>query len=449
MRKVEASILVVDDQEEVLIASKLILKRYFETVNVLPQPKQLLETIGRLEVDVVLLDMNYRLGYENGREGIYRLKEVQEHFPHVKLILMTSFGHIETAVEGIKLGAVDYILKPWDNEKLINTIKSTVQQIRKVKSPPLMPPPMLFIGKAAKIQKVYKMGERVARTDATVLILGENGTGKYVLADYIHAHSRRKGGPFIHVDLGALHENLFESELFGYAKGAFTDARVDTPGRFEQANGGTIFLDEIGNIPIHLQSKLLQVIQNRTVTRLGESKARSLDVRILTATNIDIEAAVQDRRFREDLYYRIHTVSLHLPALRDRREDLRDMLHFFMQQMTIKYDVEMLTIEETLLKQLEQYEWRGNIRELQNRIERAVILADHSVLTLENMGFSGALALIKSKEESTIGDVERNLIINNLHKYDGNISKAAGELGVSRAALYRKMEKYDIPNPNE
>lgn len=449
MKKVEASVLVVDDQEEVLIASRLILKRYFETVNVLSDPGQLLDKIRSYAVDVVLLDMNYRLGYENGREGIYRLKEVQEHFPQVRIILMTSYANVETAVEGIKLGAIDYMLKPWDNDKLIEIVKSAVQQIRKAKKTAVPSAPVFFQGSSPEIQRVYQMGERVAKTDATVLIQGENGTGKYVLAEYIHKHSSRRDRPFIHVDLGSLNENLFESELFGYVRGAFTDARADTAGRFEQADGGTIFLDEIGNIPLHLQSKLLQVIQSKRVTRLGESKVRQLDVRIITATNVDLESAVKEKTFREDLYYRIHTVSLYLPALRERRDDIADMLQFFMKHMTEKYDMEMLHIGDSTLRQLEQYEWRGNIRELQNRIERAVILADQPELTLEHMGFEGVLALVKSKEETTISDVERNLIIESLQKNAGNISKAAHELGVSRAALYRKLEKYSIPNPKE
>ncbi|QQT25419.1 sigma-54-dependent transcriptional regulator [Sphingobacterium spiritivorum] len=448
MKKVEASVLVVDDQEEVLIASRLLLKRYFEKVNVLYDPRQLLDKIRDCEADVVLLDMNYRMGYENGREGIYRLKEVQEHFPQVRIILMTSFANVETAVEGIKLGSIDYVLKPWDNEKLIDIVKSAVQQLRKAKKIAAPSAPVFFQGNSPEILKVYQMAERVAKTDATVLIQGENGTGKYVLAEYIHKQSARRDHPFVHVDLGSLNENLFESELFGYAKGAFTDAGKDTAGRFEQADGGTVFLDEIGNIPLHLQSKLLQVIQSKSVTRLGESKVRQLDVRIITATNIDLESAVKEKVFREDLYYRIHTVSLYLPALRERSEDIPDMLQFFLKHMTEKYDMEMLHIGDTTLRQLEQYEWRGNIRELQNRIERAVILADQQELTLEHMGFEGALALVKSKEETTISDVERNLIIDSLHKYAGNISKAAHELGVSRGALYRKLEKYSIPNPN-
>ncbi|MGJ1430856.1 sigma-54-dependent transcriptional regulator [Sphingobacterium spiritivorum] len=448
MKKVEASVLVVDDQEEVLIASRLLLKRYFEKVNVLSDPRQLLDKIRDCEADVVLLDMNYRMGYENGREGIYRLKEVQEHFPQVRIILMTSFANVETAVEGIKLGAIDYVLKPWDNEKLIDIVKSAVQQLRKAKKIAAPSAPVFFQGNSPEILKVYQMAERVAKTDATVLIQGENGTGKYVLAEYIHKQSARRDHPFVHVDLGSLNENLFESELFGYAKGAFTDAGKDTAGRFEQADGGTVFLDEIGNIPLHLQSKLLQVIQSKSVTRLGESKVRQLDVRIITATNIDLESAVKEKVFREDLYYRIHTVSLYLPALRERSEDIPDMLQFFLKHMSEKYDMEMLHIGDTTLRQLEQYEWRGNIRELQNRIERAVILADQQELTLEHMGFEGALALVKSKEETTISDVERNLIIDSLHKYAGNISKAAHELGVSRGALYRKLEKYSIPNPN-
>ncbi|MBE8715034.1 sigma-54-dependent transcriptional regulator [Sphingobacterium hungaricum] len=444
MKKIDTRILVVDDQDEVLIASKLILKRTFEYVYTLNDPKKILAFLAECSIDIILLDMNFRVGYEDGKEGIYRFKEIKEHFPAIKLILMTSYGNVETAVEGIKLGAIDYILKPWDNEKLIETIKQTVKQIRKTKSNPTVSETKYFIGDSIAIKEVYKLGERLAKTDATVLILGENGTGKFVLADYIHKNSARKDKPFVHVDLGALHENLFESELFGYSKGAFTDAFQDKAGRFETANEGTIFLDEIGNIPLHLQSKLLQVIQNKSVTRLGESKPRSLNVRIITATNVDLQKAVDEKLFREDLFYRINTMSLSLPSLKNRLEDLEAMTNFFIDQFSEKYQVQINPVALQLIEKLKRYSWRGNIRELQNRVERAVILAEREELTLENLGFSDENFSSFQKSDTTLSEVERQFIVQALKKNHGNISRCAEELGVSRPALYRKLEKYHI-----
>lgn len=442
MKKINSRILIVDDQKEVLIAAKMILKRTFETVITLENPNDILQVIGDHSIEIVLLDMNFRLGYEDGKEGIYRLKEIQEHFPAVKIILMTSYGQVERAVEGIKLGAIDYMMKPWDNEKLVHTMKEAVKLVRKGKGKTLRQQAAAFIGISPAILAVYKVADRVAKTDANVLILGENGTGKFVLASYLHNQSIRREKPFVNVDLGALHENLFESELFGYAKGAFTDARQDTAGRFEAAEGGTIFLDEIGNVPLHLQSKLLQVLQNKTVTRLGESKARSVDVRIITATNTDMEAAVSARTFREDLFYRINTISLSLPPLRARREDLLDMFHYFVDQYIDKYDVGPLVVEEIVATYLMQYGWPGNIRELQNRVERAVILAEDGLIRWENLGLAPPVPL--ESGDNILADFERNTIEEALRKYLGNVSRTAAALGLSRPALYRKIEKYNI-----
>ncbi len=446
MKKINSSILVVDDQEEVLIAAKLILKRYFEKVIVLNDPRKLLATIADEAIEVVLLDMNFRVGYEDGKEGIYRLQEVREHFPLVKLILMTSYAQIERAVEGIKLGAIDYMMKPWENDKLIENIKQAVKQFRKSKGKSEETAASFYQGESDSIRGIYKMAERVAKTDANVLILGENGTGKYVLAEFIHQQSDRRKGPFIHVDLGSLNENLFESELFGYAKGAFTDANQDRPGRFEAANGGTIFLDEIGNVPMHLQTKLLQVIQSKKSIRLGESKARELDVRIITATNMDLADAVSKQLFREDLYYRINTISLEIPPLRERKEDLKGMIDFFLAHFADKYQMDVLLISAEVLEQLRQYNWPGNIRELQNRIERAVILADDTQIGLEALGINTEMLQLGADKDKTLSDIEKIKIEQTLAKHLGNISKTATELGLSRPALYRKMEKYGIQN---
>lgn len=446
MRKIIANILVLDDNSEILIAAKMLLKRHFETVNTNTNPKKIIEYLSESDVDVVILDMNYRVGFEDGKEGIFWFKEIKKISPQTQIILMTSYGNIETAVEGIKLGAIDYILKPWDNEVLLQTVKGAVKQARKkeIIEQNTSLQTSMFVGEAPSIKKVYTMANRVAKTDVNVLILGENGTGKYVLAKYIHDNSARKDQPFIHVDLGALNENLFESELFGYARGAFTDAKQDTEGRFETANGGTIFLDEIGNVPLHLQSKLLQVIQSKSVIRLGESKQRPVDIRIITATNINIEQEVTAKLFREDLFYRINTVSLNLPPLRERKEDIGPLLHFFVNEYAVKYDREIPQINSNTIQYLENYDWKGNIREMQNRVERALILTDEEELKINDFGISLSMINEIEIEENTLQDLERTSILKALEKFNGNISQTAEELGLSRASLYRRLEKYNI-----
>lgn len=446
MKKTQATILIIDDQEEILIAGKLLLKRQFETILTCSDPKKIPQLISENEIDVVLMDMNFRTGYEDGKEGIFWLKEIKKMQPKTNVILMTSYGTVETAVEGLKLGAIDYVLKPWDNETLVELIKNAVKQHRKAKQTAESKEKALFLGKAPAIEKVYKVTNRIAITDATILILGENGTGKTVLAQSIHQQSKRKNEPFIHVDLGSLNDNLFESELFGYAKGAFTDAKQDTLGRFENANNGTLFLDEIGNVPLHLQAKLLQAIQNKEIVRVGESKTRKIDVRIITATNIDLEEAVKNGNFREDLYYRINTISVTMPKLNERKEDIKPLIAYFVEIAAEKYDLELPTINDEILNQLEHYEWNGNIRELQNRIERAVILAENNEISMENLGFDSFIPIIPNENLQTLSDIEKQKISERLHFHNGNISKTAEDLGVSRAALYRKLEKYNIQN---
>lgn len=449
MRKTNATILVLDDNTEVLIAARLLLKRHFESVLTNNNPKKIVEILNNSAVDVIILDMNYRVGFEDGKEGIFWFKEIKQKYPTAQIILMTSYGHVETAVEGIKLGAIDYILKPWDNDHLVDIVKKAVQQRRKKELEVTVPSNQettYFEGTSPAIQATYRMAKRVAQTEVNTLILGENGTGKYVLAEYIHQNSTRKTQPFVHVDLGSLNENLFESELFGYAKGAFTDAKQDTAGRFEAAHGGTIFLDEIGNVPLHLQTKLLQVIQSKSVIRLGESQSRPVDVRIITATNADIEMEVAQKVFREDLYYRINTVILTLPSLRERTEDIPALLDFFMTQYANKYQIQIPQIPAYTLESLCHYEWKGNIRELQNRVERALILTEAAELTLQDFGISAVAIKEANLDDHTLQDRERATISKTLEKWNGNISQAADELGLSRAALYRRLEKYNIKN---
>ncbi|MBF4464529.1 sigma-54 dependent transcriptional regulator [Flavobacterium sp. LC2016-12] len=447
MRKKLAQILIVDDQEEILFSAKMILKKHFETIFTTNNPKKIISLLSENEINVVLLDMNYRIGFEDGREGIHWLKEIKTLSPQTIVILMTAFGKIETAVEGIKIGAFDYVLKPWHNEKLLETIDKAVAESRKNIKKPVVEKTekRYFVGTSQKIKQAYSIAERVAKTDANVLILGENGTGKYVFAEFIHQHSERKNQPFVHVDLGSLSDNLFESELFGYAKGAFTDAKVDTPGRFEMASGGTIFLDEIGNIPLHLQAKLLHVLQTKTVTRLGESKPRPLNVRIISATNSDIKAEVKNKTFREDLLYRINTMEIQLPSLRERKDDIVPMANFILDQIAEKYNQENWQFEENAGPYLEKYPWKGNVREMENKIERALILADNNTITVHDLDILD-FEEVQENDENPLSEMEKTAIEKALFKHHGNISKTAEELGLSRAALYRRIEKYDLKN---
>ncbi len=447
MRKKQANILVVDDQEEILFSVKMILKKQFESIFTTNDPKKIISLLSENPIDVVLLDMNYRIGFEDGREGIHWLKEIKLLSPQTVVILMTGFGKIETAVEGIKIGAFDYVLKPWNNEKLLTTIDNAVNESRK-KSKKLIiktEEKKYFTGTSDKIKRAYTIADKVAKTDANVLILGENGTGKFVFAQHIHQNSQRKDKPFIHVDLGSLSDNLFESELFGYAKGAFTDAQTDTPGRFETASEGTIFLDEIGNIPLHLQAKLLHVLQTKSVTRLGESKARPLNVRIIAATNSDIKAEVINKTFREDLLYRINTMEITLPALRERKDDIVPMAEHLLNEIKEKYNQFDIVFDTNIAKHLENYPWKGNVREMENKIERALILSENNVITVTDLDILDFDEIL-TDDENPLSEMEKNAIEKSLIKNNRNISKTAEELGLSRASLYRRIEKYGLKN---
>ncbi|MFY8187802.1 MAG: sigma-54-dependent transcriptional regulator [Flavobacterium sp.] len=446
MKKTNAQILIIDDQEDILFAGKMVLKKHFENIFTINHPKKIVELLSNHEIDVVLLDMNYRIGFEDGREGIYLLKEIKTLAPKTTVVLMTAFGKVETAVEGLKLGAFDYVLKPWDNEKLVSVVKSAVDESRKwkKKSATNENTNTFFIGKSTAIQKAYSLADKVAKTDANVLILGENGTGKFVLAHYIHQQSLRKNEPFVHVDLGALSENIFESELFGYAKGAFTDAKNDTAGRFEAAQNGTIFLDEMGNVPLHLQTKLLQVIQNKSVTRVGEAKARPLNIRIITATNLDLKKEVAQKNFREDLYYRLNTMEIKLPSLHERKEDIVPLAYFLLEKISQKYDQETIVLDEKALEQIQKHAWHGNIREMENRMERAVILCENNTIKSADLDLDIVTLASTEMEDLPLSDIEKISIEKVLHKNNFNISKSAEELGLSRASLYRRMEKYNL-----
>jgi DNA-binding NtrC family response regulator len=458
MKKIPASILIVDDDLDILVSARIFLKQHFQTVHICQDPKELHQQLTQQETDIVLLDMNYRRGTNDGREGLYWLKFLRETDPTLIVILMTAYGDVELAVESLKTGATDFILKPWNNEKLLATLtaawtlRSTSKKLQKAEQVQesmqndLMggSSPMVT-GGSGSMQSILHTISKAAPTDANILILGENGTGKQVVASEIHRLSNRSSSVFIHIDLGALHANLFESELFGHAKGAFTDAREDKPGRFELAEGGTLFLDEIGNLPLHLQSKLLHVLQNRTVTRVGESKERKVNIRLICATNMPLQKMVQEGTFREDLLFRINTVELFLPPLRERTEDIRSLVSQFLQQFNTKYR-KNLTLHREAYDALMRYKWPGNIRELQHVMERAVIMAEGEDIR------EGDLHLSKAKPDSEttltsgldLGSMEQLLIKTALEKHKGNISKAATELGLTRAALYRRMEKFGL-----
>ncbi|WP_407482009.1 sigma-54-dependent transcriptional regulator [Elizabethkingia meningoseptica] len=448
MRKKTAKILIVDDDEDILFSAKVWLKKFFTDVKTLNNPKKILPALTEDTFDVVLLDMNFRKGFENGQDGLHWMNEIKEIAPEIPIILMTAYGEVELAVEALKLGAVDFILKPWNNEKLYASVNLAVDISRKNKkinqweSIQQHDQNYILESNSRAVQEVLHTIEKIAPTDANVLLLGENGTGKYVLAEQVHRKSPRSKEPFVHIDLGSLPEGLFEAELFGYKKGAFTDAIADTAGKIENAQGGTVFLDEIGNLPLHLQAKLLTLIQNKKLSRIGETKERQMDVRFIFATNENLQQKVNEFLFRKDLYFRINTVEITIPPLRERLEDLTLFTQYFLDKYQYKYH-KTLSLSEKNIQELQQYYWPGNIRELEHTIERSVILSDHGVLQL---------SLPKPMEDNlqeipdvlNIEEMEEILIKKALKKHQGNISLAAEDLGLSRAALYRRMEKFGI-----
>ncbi|MDH6253463.1 DNA-binding NtrC family response regulator [Chryseobacterium sp. H1D6B] len=447
MRKKEAHILIVDDDEDILFSARVWLKKFFSQVSTLSKPAQIMKFMTENQIDAVVLDMNFRKGFENGQDGLYWMNEIKTLEPHLPIILMTAYGEVELAVEALKNGASDFILKPWNNEKLYASVNLAVDISRKNRklsqweNVSQKNNQYQLDSRSLKMQEVLEQIRKVAPTDANVLLLGENGTGKYVLAESIHEQSERKNQPFVHIDLGSISESLFESELFGYKKGAFTDAHQDYAGKIENAQNGTVFLDEIGNLPLQLQTKLLSLIQNRKLSRLGESKERLLDVRFIFATNENLKKAVAENRFRQDLYYRINTVEIQIPALRERQEDIGLLAHYFLERYKQKYHQQHLALTDDLLLALKKYPWPGNIRELDHCLERSVILSNDNNLQL----------LMPQPEEDehtiinlNIEEMEEILIKKALKKHTGNISLAAEDLGLSRAALYRRMEKFGL-----
>ncbi len=449
----KGKILIVDDNAGIRQALKILLPMHFAEVEALPSPVTLVSTLERFRPDVVLLDMNFNTSINTGNEGLYWAGEIKKMMPEVEVVLFTAYADIALAVEGMKRGAFDFIVKPWDNEKLIEVLTAARDKARKAmgreECHPERSEGSMFWGTSPAMAAIRKTLDKIAPTDATVLITGENGTGKDVLAREIHAKSLRSGKPMVAVDAGAITETLFESELFGHVKGAFTDAHTDHVGKFEQADGGTLFLDEIGNIPLHLQAKLLRAIQSRSIVRVGGTLATPVNIRLICATNMDLEALVREGRFREDLYYRINTVHIALPPLRERREDIVPLSQLFLERFAGKYHRPLTGLDDSAKAVLESGRWSGNIRELQNCIEKAVILSEAKNLSARDFrvdpsgsasrmtGDAGtAKAVSEAEEERLVRDV--------MERSNGNISAAAKMLGVSRPTLYAKLKKYGL-----
>lgn len=447
MAKSKAKILVVDDNNGIRAALKLLLPLHFSQVELIPSPKELVSKMTDFRPDVVLLDMNFHTDINTGNEGLYWLSEIKKRTPETEVVLFTAYADIQLAVEGMKRGAFDFIVKPWDNDKLVETLKGAYSNKHKaaISTIPSVQSKMYW-GKGAAMSGIRQTVDKIAPTDATVLITGENGTGKDVLANEIHRMSDRAFKPMVCVDAGAITETLFESELFGHIKGAFTDAHTDHIGKFEQANGGTLFLDEIGNIPLHLQAKLLRALQNRCITRVGDSKDIPVDIRLICATNKDLKQMVSNGQFRQDLYYRINTVELHLPALRERSEEITPLAEIFISKFADKYRRNVTGLTQEAIKLLKEHSWSGNIRELSNCIEKAVILSENELLGPADIEIQQGRASesVQVSGTETLEETEEKAIRAAMTRFGGNLSMVAKSLEISRPTLYAKLKKYGI-----
>ncbi|MEM7381960.1 MAG: sigma-54 dependent transcriptional regulator [Bacteroidota bacterium] len=450
---IDARILVVDDNKSVLSALEILLQFEFSRVETLSNPNQLSSYPQLNEVDLVLLDMNFSAGVNTGNEGLFWLKEIRKKTPNTSVIMMTAYGAVDLAVEALKEGAADFILKPWNNDKLMATVKSAFQlrqskkeisQLKKKHSglKQLINEDRNFIiGNSRTILNVLNLVRKVGKTDVNVLITGENGTGKELIARELHRTSKRKSEVFIGVDMGSISENLLESELFGHMKGAFTDAKENRMGKFEAANEGSLFLDEMGNLSLQAQSKLLSAIQNKSVVRVGSNQPVAVDIRLICATNCNLEKMVAEGLFREDLLYRINTIHIEVPPLRERGEDILLLADFFLKRFTQKYDKPGLRINQAAQEKLMQYNWPGNIRELQHTMERSVILSEGNVLKPTDFILQAKISTLPETSPKTLDEMEQRMISHALEQHDGNYSAAAEQLGITRQTLYNKMRK--------
>ncbi|HEY5462169.1 MAG TPA: sigma-54 dependent transcriptional regulator [Hanamia sp.] len=446
-----ATILIIDDDTDILTAVKLLLKTEVKEVITEKNPENIRSLLSKQNFDLILLDMNFNSSINTGNEGIFWLKKIREFGSNADVIMITAYGDIDLAVRSLKESAADFMVKPWHNEKLLETVKNTLRGKGKLPDRPEIGESSVIgkelIGNSQAMMDIFFKIEKIAPTDANILILGENGTGKDLIAKAIHQNSFRSKKPFVKVDVGALTESLFESELFGHKKGAFTGAAEDREGRFEAANGGTLFLDEIGNITLQQQSKLLSVLQNRQVTRLGSNISVNIDIRLVCATNLPLTELANENRFRKDLIYRINTVEIVVPPLRKREEDIILLAKHFAAIYAKKYLKPHLEFDNTVYEKLKQYFFPGNVRELQYTMERAVIMSDGDILSASDLIFSPIESVSLKEEEPkdmNLNSVEKSTILRVIEKHHGNISRAAKELGLTRTALYRRLSKYDI-----
>ncbi len=446
-----ATILAIDDDTDVLTAVRLLLKTEVKEVTIEKNPDAIKSLLPKKAVDLILLDMNFNSTINTGNEGIFWLKKIKELSPSTAVIMITAYGDIDLAVRSLKEGASDFVIKPWHNERLLETIKESLQRKSGSLATKTLPNDSVIgtvlLGESEPMLDIFKKIEKIAPTDANILLLGENGTGKDLVAKAIHQKSLRANNPFVKVDAGSLTETLFESELFGYKKGAFTDAKDDRMGRFEAANSGTLFLDEIGNISLQQQARLLTVLQNRQVTRLGSNQPIPVDIRLICATNLPFNELANENRFRKDLIYRINTVEITIPPLRSRSKDISQLANYFVKLYANKYFKPDMQLDKGALNKLAQYHFPGNVRELQYIIERAVIMSEDSEIHENDLIFSSLESQVPAENDLSdlrLSTVERNAIQRVIEKHNGNISKAAKELGLTRTALYRRLSKYEI-----
>jgi len=448
----QANILVIDDDADILTAARLLLKPEVKSVVTDSNPDNLRRLLTANSFDVLLLDMNFNSALNTGNEGLYWLQQIRKWSPSTAVVMITAYGHIDLAVRALKEGAADFIVKPWHNDRLLETIAEALPQKdgkkplstaenNKVTTPGI-------IGESSVMQDIFHKIKKIAPTDANVLILGENGTGKDLIAKAIHEQPLRAVRPFVKVDVGALTDSLFESELFGHTKGAFTDAREGRMGRFEASHGGTLFLDEIGNISLVQQAKLLTALQNRVISRVGSNEAIPIDIRLICATNVPLIELADEQRFRKDLIYRINTVEIMMPSLSQREGDIALLANHFTRIYADKYLKKGITLSQSAIDKLQIHSFPGNVRELQYIIERAVIMADSGELQADDLVFSpielSTAEALQNRKDANLGEMEKNAILRMIDKHSGNISKAAKELGLTRNSLYRRLEKYDI-----
>lgn len=442
-----ATILIVDDNKSVLLSLELLLEKELGRIETVSRPDRILSAIGRHKVDLVLLDMNFSAGVNSGNEGLYWLQRIHEVEPDLPVVMLTAYGDVDLAVKSLKRGAADFVLKPWDNEDLIGKIKSALRDRRMSALPAgggaASASPAMVIGHSPAMMNVVNMVAKVAKTDANILIYGENGTGKEMLAREIHRLSLRSHRAMMNVDMGAVSESLFESELFGHEKGAFTDARECRTGKFEAADGSTLFLDELGNLSLPMQAKLLVALQNREISRLGSNRKIKVDIRLISATNRNLREMVRQSLFREDLFYRINTIEIEIPPLRRRKEDIALFADYFLRKYAVMYRRPGMAIHPQALRKLEEHDWPGNIRELQYTLEKAVILADKSIIRASDITLhQGGMSV--SAGATSLAEVERQTILAAITRHDGNLTAAAAQLGVSRQTLYNKLKRFNL-----